>query len=175
MTNKQMRAMFDNEPPPDVHPMAQLFLHPLGMKFTPEMMNDLASFIFDMCGAKLPDVEPTTVDYRRGWKDSRDVDEYVPGAEFTAAWSPILPPGISLNPRTGHMVGTLPSGLWEWTVHLSPQVKYDNLGGSGTPNEDGRWIGFLEDREPVADAEVDVSSMTPEQKAKLRAALDEED
>ncbi|OLT54830.1 hypothetical protein BJF89_00940 [Corynebacterium sp. CNJ-954] len=175
MTNRQLDFMFENEPPVDVHPMAQLFLHPLGMKFTPEMMNELATFIFDMCGAKLHDVAPSTVEYFRDWKDDREVDEYVPGAEYTAAWSENLPTGISVCPRTGHMAGTLPAGQYRWTVRLGPQVRYDSLGGSGSPHEDGLWIGALEERQGPASPQVDVSSMTPEQKAALRAALDQED
>lgn len=175
MTNRQMQAMFEHAPPEGVHPMAQLFLHPLGMKFTPEMMNELATHLFDMCGAKLHDVDPASVEYFRDWKDDRDVDEIVPGAEYTAAWSEQLPPGLSLDPRTGRMVGTLPRGQYRWTVRLGPQVQYDSLGGSGSPHEDGRWIGALEDREPITPQTVDVKSMTPEQRAELRAALDEED
>lgn len=175
MTNQQMRFMFEHEPPEDVHPYAQLFLHPLGAKLTPEMMNELATHIFDMCGAKLPDVAPSTVEYFRDWKDDREVDEIVPGAEHTAAWSEQLPPGLSLCPRTGRMVGTLPAGQYRWTVRLGPQVQYDSLGGQGSPHQDGRWIGALEDREPVAVQAVDVKALTPGQRAALRAALDEED
>lgn len=175
MTNQQMHFMFEHEPPQGVHPYAQLFLHPLGMKFTPEMMNELATHIFDMCGAKLHDVAPTRTEYFRDWKDDREVDEIVPGSEFAAAWSEQLPPGISLDPRTGRMVGTLGRGQWRWVVRTGPQVKYDSLGGQGSPHQDGRWIGALEDREPVAVQAVDVKALTPEQRAALRAALDEED
>ena len=115
------------------------------------------------------------MEYFRDWKDDRDVDEIVPGSGYTAAWSEQLPPGISLCPRTGRMVGTLPRGQYRWTVRLGPQVKYDTLGGDGSPHQDGRWIGALEDREPVTTAPVDVKSLTPEQRAELRAALAEED
>lgn len=171
MTNRQMKFMFENEPPKGVHPLAPLFLHPLGMKFTPEMMDELATHLFDMCGAKLHDVEPTSVEYFRDWKDDREIDEVVPGSEYTAAWSEQLPPGISLCPRTGRMVGTLPRGQYRWTVRLGPQLRYDALGGSGSPHEDGRWIGALEDRELVAAPTVDVHALTPEQRAALRADL----
>lgn len=169
--NRQLAFMHENEPPEGVHPMAQLFLHILGAKFEPEMMNQLAIFIFDMCGAKLPDVAPSEVEYFRDWKDSREVDEIVPGAELTAAWSEQLPPGLSLCPRTGHMTGTLPAGQYRWTVRLCPQVKYDALGGSGSPHEDGLWIGALEERAQVATPTVDVSALTGEQKAALLADL----
>lgn len=175
MTNRQMQAMFETPAPEGVHPMAPLFLNVLGARFTPEMMNDLATFLFDMVGAKLHDVEPSETTYFRDWKDDREVDEIVPGSEYAATWSEQLPPGITLNPRTGRMVGTLGRGQWRWTVRTGPQVQYDNLGGTGSPHEDGRWIGYLEDREPVTTSTVDVKSMTPEQRAELRAALDEED
>lgn len=175
MTNQQMRFMFEHPAPEEYHPMAQLFLHPMGMKFTPEMMNELATFLFDMVGVKLHDVEPTSVEYFRDWKDDREVDEIVPGAEYAAAWSEQLPPGISLDPRTGRMVGTLGTGQWRWTVRLGPQLKYDSLGGQGSPHQDGRWIGALEDRAPITPQTVDVKSLSPEQRAALRAALDEED
>lgn len=175
MTNKQLDFMFEHQPPEGVHPYAQLFLHPLGMKLTSEMMDDLAAFLFDMVGVKLHDVEPSSVEYSREWKDPREVDEIVPGSEFTAAWCEQLPPGVSLDSHTGRMVGVLPPGMYSWVVHLGPQVKYDAMGGSGSPHEDGRWIGALEERTPIAPSLPDVSTWTVEQKAALRAALDEED
>jgi len=171
--NKQLEFMFEHPAPAGRHPYIQLFLNPLGMKLDDELMNDLATFIFDMCGAKLHDVEPRTVDYSRRWDDPREVDEVVPGAELTSVWCPNLPPGLSLDPRTGRMSGTLPQGVYEWTVHVGPQVKYDALGGMGSPHEDGRWIGALEDREERPAAPVDVASLTREEQQALLIQLQE--
>ncbi|AIT62185.1 Ig domain-containing protein [Corynebacterium doosanense] len=169
--NAQIDFMFEHPAPAGKHPYIQLFLNPLGMKLDNEFMNDLSTFIFDMCGAKLHDVEPHTVEYSRGWDDPRNVDEIVPGSELTSVWSPDLPPGLTLNPRTGELQGVLPAGPYTWTVHVGPQVKYDSLGGSGSPHEEGRWIGALEDRERAVPQPVDVAALTPAQREALLAQL----
>lgn len=175
MTNQQMKTMFEHPAPEGMHPMVQLLLHPMGMRFTPEMMNDLATFLFDMVGVRLADITPRTIDFHRRWGDDRVVDETIEDAKVTCVWSEQLPPGVSLDPFTGRMVGELPAGDYRWQVRVGPQVKYDALGGTGSPNDEGRWIGVLEEREEIDRGAVDVSSMSSEQRAALRAALDAEE
>lgn len=147
--HRQLAFMYEHPAPPGRHPYIQLLLHPLGMQLDEEMMDDLITYLVDMVGMKFHDVEPHTVDYHVGWDDPREVDVMVPGGDLAAVWSPILPPGLYLDPRTGHMVGTLPEGPWDWTVHVGPQVKYDSLGGNGSLAEQGLYIGALEDRAEV--------------------------
>lgn len=149
MSHRQLAFIYEHPAPPGRHPFIQLLLRPLGAQFDEEMMDSLASWWFDMIGLKFHDVEPHTIDYHVGWDDPRDIDVHVPGGDMAAAWAPVLPPGVSLCPRTGHMTGTLPEGPWDWTVHIGPQVKYDSLGGNGTVAEQGLYIGALEDRAEV--------------------------
>jgi hypothetical protein len=175
VTNRQMRFMFDQSAPEGHHPMVQLMLAPLGMRFEPEVMDDLARWWFDMIGLRLADVEPTVLEFHRGWKDDRLVDETIREADRAAVWSEQLPPGVSLDNFTGRMAGELPPGDYRWEVRVGPQVKWDSRGGDGTPDTGGGWIGALEDREDMTTPPVDVSVLTEDQKAALRAALEEDD
>lgn len=175
--NKQLDFMWPYPVPEGMHPYAPLLIKPLGFNMDIDLINDLCRFLFDLVGVKLHDQEPTTVEYSRGWDDSREVDELVPGGSLAAVWCPVLPPGLSLDPRTGLMKGTLPEGVWSWTVHVGPQIKFDALGGVGSPNEDGRWIGALEERQGAVQvvedsaAPIDVSKLTAKQRALLLAEL----
>lgn len=56
----------------------------------------------------------------------------------------------------------------------APKWKYDALGGSGAPWENGIWIAIDEDRAPVVATAADknITDMTPEERAELRAALE---
>lgn len=152
MSHRQLAFMYEHPAPEGRHPFIQLLLRPLGLQLEEEMMDDLAHYLFGMVGLKFHDVEPHTIDYTVAWDEPREVDIMVPGGDLAAVWAPTLPAGLSLDPLTGHMVGTLPHGTWSWTVHVGPQVKYDSLGGHGTLAEQGLYIGALEDRmrvEPV--------------------------
>lgn len=158
--------------PEGSHPYAGLLVHPLGLRLEPDLINDLCYFLFDMLGCKFFDVEPTTVEYSLTWDDDHELDVMVPGGDKAAVWCPNLPPGLSLDPRTGRMVGTVEPGVWEWTVHVGPQVKYDARGGDGSPYSEGQWVGALEERfTPPAPTEVDVQSMTAEEKEALLVQL----
>lgn len=173
MGNKQMDFMFPYPVPDGMHPYAPLLAKPLGLALDTELMNDLAVFLFDLVGVKLHDVEPNILEFFRGWDDPRQVDEVVPGGDMAAVWSPDLPSGLSLDPRTGHMVGVLPDGEYRWVVHVGPQIKFDAFGGVGSPHEDGRWIGALEDRyvSEASPPSIDVSVLSPTEREELLLEL----
>lgn len=172
MSHAQLDQVFPYPVPEKFHPYSGLLVRPLGLRLEPELIHDLCVFLFDMMGCKFHDVEPATHEFSVGWDDPRKVDEMIPGGDLTSTWCPNLPPGLSLDPRTGHMHGTLEPGPWEWTVHTGPQMKFDAMGGTGSPYEDGQWIGWLENRfEPEPIHPTDVSQMTVEQKEQLLAAL----
>ena len=173
MAHQQLDFIYPYPAGEGMHPYAPVLLHPLGLRFEPELINDLCMFLFDMLGLKFHDVTPTTVDYKVTWDDPREVDIHVPGGDKSAVWAPQLPPGIVIDPRTGHMTGTLPEGVWEWTVHVGPQIKYDACGGDAGPYGCGQWIGALEEREQVKELPTasDISTLTPEQKDALLQQL----
>lgn len=56
----------------------------------------------------------------------------------------------------------------------TPAVKYDAVGSSGGPWETGMWIDWGEDRATVTATapDKDVTAMSEEERAELRAALD---
>lgn len=62
------------------------------------------------------------------------------------------------------------------TAH-PPRVKYDALGSSGGPWEPGAWIPAEDQRAQVTATapDKDVTAMTPEERAELKAALEAAD
>lgn len=173
MSQSQLEAVYPYALPEGSHPLAGLLVHPLGLQLEPELIQDLAMFLFDMLGCKFHDVEPTTREYVFDWESPRVVDEWVPGGDKASVWSPELPPGITIDPRNGHMTGTLPEGVWKFTVHIGPQIKYDARGGTGSPHEQGQWIGMLEQREEASVVD-HVDSLTDDEKDALLKRLLEE-
>ena len=169
--NRQLEFMFPYKVPEDAHPMSPILVRALGLQMQPDMINDLCVFLFDMVGLKLHDVRPRVEHFSWGWDDPRKVDIRIPGADKAAVWSPLLPPGLRIDAERGRLRGTLEEGPWECDIHIGPAVKYDALGGSGSPNEPGVWIGALEERQPVETPPIDVSTLTAEQRAALLAEL----
>lgn len=169
----QLDFVYPYRLPENSHPYAGLLVHPLGLRLDPELIQDLCVFLFDMLGCKFHDVIPSTREFVFDWEASREVDTLVEGGDKAAVWAPELPPGLELDPRTGRLHGTLPEGVWKFTVHVGPQIKYDARGGSGSPHEHGGWIGALEERENPG-AHVNVDALSDEEKTALLNQLLEE-
>lgn len=170
--NRQLEFMYPY-PVEDGWPMLMpVVMRMLGMNWDPEMAKDVALFL-EAAGLKLHDVEPAAHVVKIAADDPREVDLSFPDGELTCVWSPDLPTGLSIT-EDGRVVGTLGFGPYEFTVHVGPQVKFDALGGSGSPNEEGGWIGALEDREPVPTVDMPdvVAGLSAEDRDALRAALD---
>lgn len=173
--NKQREFLFPYPVPEDYPLLAPLLVKPLGLVLQPEAIVDFANFL-EMAGLKLHDIEPAVHMFDIGWDDDHTIDFTPPNGSLTCVWSPDLPSALAIDKTTGRVHGTLPSGPWNFSIHVGPQIKYDALGGSGSPHDDGLWIGALEDREPVEAApDIDVSALTPTQRERLRAALDNEE
>lgn len=171
--NKQLEFMYPY-PVEDGWPeYMPLVMKMLGMNLDSDMARDVALFL-KACGLVLHDVEPAAHRVKIAHDDPREVDLSFPDGEMTCVWSPDLPTGLSVT-DDGRVVGEVGFGPYEFTVHVGPQVKYDALGGSGSPLEDGEWIGALEDRTTVPEVpapDVVVAGLDATQREELRAALD---
>lgn len=173
--NKQREFLFPYPVPEDYPLLAPLLVKPLGLVLQPEAIVDFANFL-EMAGVKLHDIAPAVHTFDIGWDDDHEIDFTPPNGHLTCVWSPDLPSALAIDKNTGRVHGVLPSGPWKFSIHVGPQIKYDALGGSGSPHDDGQWIGALEDREPVDESlGVDVAALSPAQRARLRAELDKEE
>jgi len=162
--------------PDGIHPLAWTLL---GFGLDAEVIDKIARHLFDDLGARLTFVEPQEVTYSwqvswpRPAKDGRvavsigdDLELQIPGGDRSAVQiiSGGLPPGIRLEKHTGRLVGSFESaGLYSCTIHIGPAVKYDPLGGDGSPQSVGRWIPVDQDRykPEVAVPDKDLSELSP--------------
>lgn len=170
--NKQLEYMFPYPVEPGTPILVPLIMRALGMSWDLDMARDMALFL-EGCGVKLHDVEPASHVVRIEHDQPREVDLSFPNGDLTCVWSPDLPTGLSVT-DDGRVVGTLGFGPYEFTVYVGPQFIFDALGGSGSPLEEGVWVGALEGRRPVPEdpAPVVVAALDEEQRVALRAALD---
>ncbi|EOM77278.1 hypothetical protein DW322_00965 [Rhodococcus rhodnii] len=191
MTATGPHPAFPHEWPADMHPLGWVFLHPpsdaygsAGIAFEAAQINTLAKHIFDDLGAKLflpdPHSYTLTISINLTDDDPRVGEPYehiIDGADRTAVRvnASELPPGLRVE--AGAITGTpTQSGVWLVDITVGPRVHYQrplNDGPLGTHNR-GRWVPWDTPLEEPP-AQVDLADATAEQRAMLRARLDELD
>lgn len=142
--------------PGDIHPLAWMFL---GFGLDTKRVNALTKHVFDDLGARVNlDAENTVevcfaVDWpfeKEGYRPAAVGDVFdeaccSEGAVHIAEGH--LPPGLTLERHTGRIVGTVrETGLYRAVVQVGPRVKYDPLGGNGSPESPGVWIPISQPR-----------------------------
>lgn len=145
-----MTRIYPFDLPPDIHPMAWAVL---GFGLDGKRASALARHLFDDLGARIEldsqnDVQVSfAVDWPRDPEGRREVsvgdeiDEVISPTGAVALTAGHLPPGVRLEKHTGRIRGTIREpGLYAATFSVGPRVKYDPLGGNGTPGEPGTWI-----------------------------------
>lgn len=138
--------------PETVHPLSWTLL---GFGLSTEEIQRLAKHLYDELGLRLNNPSPITRSF--AWQVSwprpsegritaevgDSLDLPIPGGDVSAVrvTEGALPPGISLEKHTGKLVGEFTKpGLYEVEITVGPAVKYDGLGGNGSPESAGRWI-----------------------------------
>ena len=171
--------------PGNIHPLAWTLL---GFGLDSKTMSALARHLFDKLGARvdLEDQESVTVSFAVDWaRDPEgrqvasvgdEIDQVISESGAVELVAGHLPPGVRLQRHTGRIVGTITApGLYAATFAVGPRVKYDPLGGNGTPDSPGIWIGINEPRrEPItrlADFPVTVADLNEAEKSRLLAEL----
>lgn len=152
MTNK----LYPFDLPESIHPLAWVFL---GFGLDTKRVNALAKHVFDDLGARVNfDVERTVevclaVDWpfdKEGYRPVAVGDAFDESCCSEGAVHIIeghLPPGLTLEKHTGRIVGTVrETGLYRAVVQVGPRVKYDPLGGNGSPESPGVWIPINQPR-----------------------------
>lgn len=153
MSNK----LYPFDLPESIHPLAWVFL---GFGLDTKRVNALAKHVFDDLGARADfEVSDTlTVSFAVDWPfeipDSiaASVGEEV---RFNAAPAGAvhiidghLPPGLRLERHTGDIAGVVREpGLYKAVIEVGPRVKYDTLGGNGSPESAGVWIPINQPRQ----------------------------
>lgn len=169
--------LYPFELPADVHPMAWTLL---GFGLEAPTLNRLAKHLFDDLGCRLTVPDDPVVQsfnwavdwpYDRPESVSATVGEQVDidlcaGGVPTAATitAGALPPGVRLDKANSRLVGTFTkTGLYSVTVTLFPRVKYDPMGGNGSPNSAGKWIPIDTPRieVPMPDVPSNLNDLTP--------------
>lgn len=171
--------------PAGVHPLAWTLL---GFGLDGERLDAMARHLFDDLGARI-DFEPQdnvvigfAVDWPRdpGERQVVSVGQHVDvivaehGAVELVAGH--LPPGVRLERHTGRLVGAFTTpGLYAATFRVGPRVKYDPMGGDGSPESPGMWIPVGQPRqEPVtrlSEFPATVNDLTDLEKSQLLVEL----
>ena len=151
-----MPKLYPFELPSTIHPLAWVFL---AFGLDQKLVNDLAKHVFDDLGARLLVDEPRSVvaSFAVDWPFEKDgYIAALTGEEVRLTVAPFgavriveghLPPGLKLERHTGDIVGTIrEAGLYSATIEIGPRVKFDPLGGNGSPDSGGTWIPINQPR-----------------------------
>lgn len=171
--------------PSNMHPLAWTLL---GFGLSAQSIQRLCVHLFDQLGARLdiPAVEEIVelrwaVDWALDPGDripatvGEEVSMIVPGADRTGVRiiQGGLPPGLTLERHTGRISGAFAKpGLYAVKLAVGPAVKFDGLGGNGTPDEPGAWIPISAERHrPPIETVPAVDALPDDDKIKLLAEL----
>lgn len=171
--------------PGNIHPLAWVFL---GFGLDTKRVNELAKHVFDDLGARLNLEIDTSVEVcvavdwpfeKEGYTAASVGDEvdWVACSEGAIrVREGHLPPGLKLDKHTGHITGRIREpGLYRAVFEVGPRVKYDPLGGNGSPESKGMWIPIDQDLfEPeltLDEYPATVADLDDVEKSKLLAEL----
>lgn len=179
--------LYPFELPEGIHPLAWTLL---GFGLDVDDINRIASHLYENLGLRLDDATDITTTY--AWQVSwprpanegrmvasigETLDMPVPGGDTTAVRivDGALPPGITLDRVTGRIVGTFTTaGLFQVSIRARPAVKYDPLGGDGSPASAGQWIPVDQPRQVVGVAPAPskaIAEMTPQELEQLAVEI----
>lgn len=159
-----MAKLYPFDLPDNIHPLAWVFL---GFGLDTKRVNALSKHVFDELGARM-NFERSgtlTVSFAVDWPF--DVPNSITATvgedvRFNAVAEGAvhiidghLPPGLKLEKHTGDIAGVVREpGLYKAVIEVGPRVKYDPLGGNGSPESPGVWIPIGQDRQVPEPVEV---------------------